>query len=89
MTPETTIVISREALELLILLNAVILLPALCVGLLIAIFQAATQINEQTMTFIPKLLITFVMLIFLGPWILKTLVAYVTQLYQNIPLVIG
>lgn len=89
MTPETVIVIGREALELLILLTAAVLLPALAVGLVIAIFQAATQINEQTMTFVPKLLVTFLMLMFLGPWIIKMMVAYVTQLYGNIPLVIG
>ena len=89
MTPETVLDIGRGALELLIIMVMVLLLPALAVGLLVSVFQAATQINEQTMSFIPKLLVTFGVLLFGGPWLLNILVEYIDRLYSNIPNVIG
>lgn len=89
MTPETVLDIGRGALELLIVIIMVLLLPALAVGLLVSVFQAATQINEQTMSFIPKLLVTFGVLLFGGPWLLNILVEYIDRLYSNIPNVIG
>ena len=89
MTPESVITIGRQALELLIVLVSLVLLPALAVGLLVAIFQAATQVNEATLSFIPKLLVTFVVLMAAGPWLLKVLMEYVIRLYMNIPSLIG
>ena len=89
MTPESVITIGRQALELLIVLVSLVLLPALAVGLLVAIFQAATQVNETTLSFIPKLLVTFVVLMAAGPWLLKVLMEYVIRLYMNIPSLIG
>jgi len=89
MTPETVLDIGRHALEVLTVLVMIILLPALAVGLLVSVFQAATQVNEQTLSFIPKLLVTFAVIMFAGPWILNLLVNYCTQLISDIPSVIG
>ena len=89
MTPESVITIGRQALELLVVLVSIVLLPALAVGLLVAVFQAATQVNEATLSFIPKLLVTFVVLMMVGPWLLKVLMEYVIRLYMSIPGLIG
>lgn len=71
------------------LLAAPLLLSALVVGLLIGMFQAATQINEMTLTFVPKLIIVAVVLLVSGPWLLKTLVGFTVQLVEGIPDMIG
>ncbi len=89
MTPDTVIVIARHALEITIIIVSVILLPALAVGLLVAVFQAATQVNETTLSFIPKLLTTFAVLIYAGPWLLRVIMEYITALFSDIPGVIG
>jgi flagellar biosynthetic protein FliQ len=89
MTPETVLDIGRHALEVLTVLVMIILLPALAVGLLVSVFQAATQVNEQTLSFIPKLLVTFAVIMFAGPWIMNLLINYCTQLISDIPSVIG
>jgi len=68
---------------------SVLILPGLFVGLLVAMFQAATQINEMSLSFIPKLLVTFLTLIFAGPWLLKTMINYTDTLINNIPYLIG
>jgi flagellar biosynthetic protein FliQ len=65
------------------------LLSALVIGLLVSIFQAATQINEMTLSFIPKLLGIFLVLIFTGPWMVNTIVDYIQRLFGNIPWMIG
>lgn len=89
MTPETVVALGRDALWLLIVIVCVVLIPALVVGLAVSIFQAATQINEQTMSFIPKLLVTFTVILFAGPWIIMVLTEYFTRLMNNVPSVIG
>ena len=89
MTPESVIHIGREALEVTILLLAVLLLPALAVGLLVSMFQAATQINEVTLSFIPKLLVTLLALVVAGPWMLNVMVDYMRRLIENIPSIVG
>ncbi|HGX93459.1 MAG TPA: flagellar biosynthesis protein FliQ [Candidatus Tenderia sp.] len=89
MTPDTVIGIARHALEITIIMVSVILLPALAVGLLVAVFQAATQVNETTLSFIPKLLTTFAVLIYAGPWLLRVIMEYITALFSEIPGVIG
>lgn len=89
MTPESVIHIGREALEVTVLLLVVLLLPALAVGLLVSMFQAATQINEATLSFVPKLLITLLALLIAGPWMLNVLVDYMRRLIENIPNIIG
>ena len=89
MTPETVMTIGRHALELTVLLAAPLLLVVLAVGLLVGIFQAATQINEMTLSFIPKLIAMAVTLLICGPWMLSELVSYTRELIQSIPGLIG
>lgn len=85
MTPETVIDIGQQALQVLIAMLALVLLPALGVGLLISMFQAATQINEVTLSFIPKLLVTLLMLVLGGPWLLRVILTFTQQLIGEIP----
>ena len=89
MTPTTVINIGREALEITLLISAPLFIAALVTGLLISVFQAATQINEQTLSFVPKLVATFVTLIVAGPWMLTMLTDYIRRLYESIPAMIG
>jgi flagellar biosynthetic protein FliQ len=89
MTPGTVISIVRQALEVAMLTAGPLLLASLITGLLISIFQAATQINEMTLTFIPKLVVMFLVLVILGPWMLSMIVDYVVRLYGSIPALIG
>ena len=89
MTPETVISLGNDALHLTILLMALLLLPALAVGLLVSLFQAATQINEMTLSFIPKLLVTVAVLVVGGSYILGALSDYTVRLFQSIPSLIG
>jgi flagellar biosynthetic protein FliQ len=88
-TPETVLTVFQQTLELLVVLIMIVLMPALFVGLLVAMFQAATQINEMTLSFIPKLLVTLGVLILAGPWMLQTLLDFTRRLFDNIPLLIG
>lgn len=89
MTPETVMSIGTRALEMTLLLSAPLLLVALAVGVLVGIFQAATQINEMTLSFIPKLLAVAATLAIAGPWMLKVLVSYTRELIESIPSLIG
>lgn len=89
MTPDSVIDIGQHALKLTTLILGVLLLPALAVGLLISLFQAATQINEMTLSFIPKLLVTFLVFALAGPWILDVLLKFMTDLMADIPQLIG
>lgn len=89
MTPETVITIGQQAVEMALILSAPLLLSALAIGLVVSIFQAATQINEMTLSFIPKLLGIFLALIFAGPWMVNTMVDYIRRLFGNIPWMIG
>jgi len=89
MTPETVVTVGRHALEMTLMLAAPLLLTALAVGLIVGIFQAATQINEMTLSFIPKLLAMAAMLAISGPWMLRTLIEYTRNLIESIPGMIG
>jgi flagellar biosynthetic protein FliQ len=89
MTPETIVSIGQQALLVVLMISAPMLLAALGVGLLISIFQAATQINETTLSFIPKLVAVFVTMIIAGPWIISTMVDYIRRLFTQIPTLIG
>ncbi|MEX0605943.1 MAG: flagellar biosynthesis protein FliQ [Marinobacter sp.] len=89
MTPETVIDIMREALWMIVLLAGVIIMPGLVVGLVVSTFQAATQINEQTLSFLPRLIITLLVIIFAGPWMLTKLLDHANNLITNIPFLIG
>ena len=89
MSPEDVLTIFQHALQILLMLILVILIPALLVGLMVSMFQAATQINEMTLSFIPKLIITVVTLMFAGPWMLRLIMEYTQQLIQDIPYIVG
>ncbi len=85
MTPETVLGIGGRALEITLLLAAPLLLVALLTGLIVGAFQAATQINESTLSFIPKVLAVAATLVITGPWMLKVLVSYTRELFDSIP----
>jgi flagellar biosynthesis protein FliQ len=89
MGSQAVLTLVQQALFVTVLVSAPLLLTALAVGLLVSIFQAATQINEMTLSFIPKLLAMFAVLVLVGPWMLTTLVDYVQRLFGSIPQVVG
>ena len=89
MAPEVAVDIFREALSSTALVVAAIIIPSLLVGLLVAMFQAATQINEQTLSFLPRLMVSFLTLTVLGPWLCSQWMAFTTRLIHSIPNVIG
>ena len=89
MTPEVAVDLFRSALWLTTIMVAVLVIPSLLVGLLVAMFQAATQINEQTLSFLPRLLVILLTLIVAGPWLTQQLTDFMQNLIQNIPQLIG
>lgn len=89
MTPEMVMTVGQRALEMTLLLAAPLLLVALITGLIVGAFQAATQINEMTLSFIPKLLATGATLVIAGPWMLKLIVGYTKELFESIPMMIN
>ena len=89
MTPGTVMEIGRQAIEVTLVISAPALAAALVVGLIISIFQAATQINESTLQFVPKLVVMFVVLLLAGPWMLQYMVDYIQRLFGSIPQLIG
>ena len=89
MTPESVLDITQHAMWTAVIVAAPMLVTALVVGLIIGMFQAATQINEMTLSFIPKLFTLFLTLVIAGPWLLTTLIDYTQRLILSIPSVIG
>tara|TARA_R110002072_G_scaffold154_2_gene1011 strand:+ start:7169 stop:7438 length:270 start_codon:yes stop_codon:yes gene_type:complete len=89
MTPEVAIDIVSDAIYIILTLVTLILLPGLIIGLIVSVFQAATQINEQTLSFLPKLLITLFVLIAAGPYMMQKIIDYSVDLIRNIPILIG
>ncbi|MDB5799905.1 MAG: flagellar biosynthetic protein FliQ [Rhodocyclales bacterium] len=89
MTPTTIIALGREALYIALLIAAPMFVAALATGLIISILQAATQINEATLSFVPKLVIMFGTLIMVGPWMITLLTDYIRRLFESIPGIIG
>jgi flagellar biosynthetic protein FliQ len=89
MTPESVMTLGQQAIEMTLLLSAPLLLSALLIGLVVSIFQAATQINEQTLSFIPKLVGIFMMLVIAGPWMVTMMVDFIRRLFGNIPWMVG
>ena len=89
MTPENVMTIGRQTLEIVALLAGPLLVSSLIVGLIIAMFQAATQINEMTLTFIPKLITVGAVLMIAGPWLLQNMMSFTIRLFQSIPQLIG
>lgn len=89
MNATTVMEIGRQAIEVALMLAAPLFIVALVVGLLVSIFQAATQINESTLSFVPKLVAVFITLIVAGPWMIAIMTEYIRRLYGSIPTLIG
>ena len=89
MTPDTVMDVARDAMNLTMMLAGPLLLSALAVGLLIGVFQAATQIQEMTLSFIPKLIVLVFALLAAGPWMLRILVEFTLRLFSEIPSMLG
>ncbi|HEY4482425.1 MAG TPA: flagellar biosynthesis protein FliQ [Candidatus Brocadiaceae bacterium] len=89
MTPDTVIKLAEQAIYLIIILSAPMLLIALAVGLIVSVFQAMTQIQEQTLAFVPKILAVFLSLVLFGPWMLTILLDFTRDLFQQLPQLIG
>lgn len=89
MTPEMVMSLAYQGMKVTLFLAAPLILTALAIGLLVSLFQAATQINEMTLTFIPKILGVFAAMVLAGPWLLQTITQFTTNLFQNIPLMLG
>ncbi len=89
MSPESFVEIMRDAMFIIILLVSAIIVPGLLIGLVVAVFQAATSINEQTMSFLPRLVVTLLALAFLGSWMVKKMMDFTYELVFSIPTVIG
>ncbi|MRR49963.1 MAG: flagellar biosynthesis protein FliQ [Rhodocyclaceae bacterium] len=89
MTPTTVIEIGRQAVEITLLISAPLFIAALVTGLLVSVFQAATQINESTLSFVPKLVVMFITLLIAGPWMITLMTDYMRRLFEGIPGMIG
>ena len=89
MSPDTIIELSQQVLYLIAMITAPMLLSALAIGLLIGMFQAATSINEQTLSFIPKLMVLLLSILIAGPWMLNLLLSFTRRMYLDIPGLIG
>jgi flagellar biosynthetic protein FliQ len=89
MDADTVVTVGREGMVVIMLLAAPILLSSLFVGLLVAMFQAATQINEMTLSFVPKLIIVALVMMSFGPWMLRQIVGFTQRLIENVPYLIG
>jgi len=89
MTPDVAAGLFGDALFLVIKMVMVLVLPSLLVGLVISTFQAATQINEQTLSFLPRLIMTLLSIMIAGPWLIRELMDFMTRLMTNVPNIIG
>ena len=89
MNPETVMSLAYQGMRVTLLLGAPLLLTALLTGLLVSLFQAATQINEMTLSFIPKILAVFAVLVLAGPWLLELIITFTRELFSNIPALVS
>lgn len=89
MTPEMVMSMAYQGMKVTLFLAGPLLMTALLIGLLVSLFQAATQINEMTLSFIPKILGVFGALILAGPWLIKLITDFTVELFSNIPLMLG
>ena len=89
MTPQMVLTFGREALTLLLMISLPVLLTVLAVGLVVSIFQAVTQINENTLSFVPKLVAAVLVFAVAGPWMLSTTVDFIRRTIENIPTALG
>ena len=88
MTEELILKLGRDAIATTAMLSAPMLLSALVIGLIVSIIQAVTQINEATLTFIPKMIVIFVVMIIAGPWMLDVMSHYTIELFENISTIV-
>jgi len=89
MDPQVVLDLYGQGFYLIVVIVAAVMAPSLVVGLIVSVFQAATQINEQTLSFLPRLILTILVIMQLGPWILTKLMDFTTNLFINIPMMIG
>ncbi len=89
MTPESVMTIGRSALEITLLVSAPVLLVTLIVGLIVSVFQAATQINDASLSFIPKIIAVFATFVIAGPWMLTVMTDYMRRVLTGLPGIIG
>lgn len=89
MEPQSLMEITRQGLWLVVMLSSLIIGPSLIVGLIVSVFQTATSINEQTLSFLPRLIVTVVVIVVGGPWIMERLMDFTQQIFTNIPYLIG
>lgn len=89
MTPEVVIDLMRQSILVLLVVVSVLILPSLIVGVCISIFQAATQINEQSLSFVPRLIVVFITIMLSSPWIIRVLTDFTNNMFESIPNVIG
>ncbi|AWY01776.1 flagellar export apparatus protein FliQ [Marinomonas primoryensis] len=89
MDPQVVLSLYGQGFYLIVLIVGVVMVPSLIVGLIVSVFQAATQINEQTLSFLPRLIVTILVIMQLGPWILMKLMDFTINLFVNIPMIIG
>lgn len=89
MTPEAVLTVGRQALEVTVMLAAPLLLSALVVGVLVSLVQAATQVNEMTLTFVPKLLALVLAVFLAGPWMLTLITDFTRRLFESVPMLAG
>lgn len=85
MTPEFVSAVGRDTIEVILMLSAPVLLVGMVVGLMISVFQAVTQIQEMTLSFVPKILVVFLALLALAPWMMEVMMRYTSQIFTNIP----
>ena len=84
MTPEFVVDVARKAIQTTLMISAPMLLSGMIIGFIVSIFQAATQINEQTMTFVPKIVIVLLSLLFAGPWIIHTMTSFTLGIFESL-----
>lgn len=89
MNPQVVLDLYGQGFYLIVLIVGAVMVPSLLVGLIVSVFQAATQINEQTLSFLPRLIVTILVIMQLGPWILTKLMDFTTGLLIDIPMIIG
>ncbi|CAG1065554.1 Flagellar biosynthetic protein FliQ [uncultured bacterium] len=85
MTPEFVTAIGKETIEVILLVSAPVLIAGMVIGLLISVFQAVTQIQEMTLTFVPKIIVVFLVLLALAPWMMEIMLKYTSDIFTNIP----
>jgi flagellar biosynthetic protein FliQ len=89
MSPENVVDLMSETVYLIVLMVSALVVPSLLVGLLVSVFQAATQINEQTLSFLPRLVVTLAALVVFGHWMINTLMAFFDRIVKSIPYMLG